>query len=235
MPEEIFETPQPTPSVTEPKTTNWPKAILATIFGLALLLGAAYAGYWYGTESAKVKTQSTKPTPTVSQPTPTPTTTTANPTAGWKIYTNQSLGINFKYPSTWLDAEINTLATRASVTIKDGEEINDVIVKLDVARGVYYNQNLQREMELNEVVDKQNFPSEALTSEEITLEDWKGYRYTYHVHGVGYFTTAIFLARPDSPADILSIVYRHDNNPSEYKSAMPETLDQILSTFKFLD
>jgi len=51
MPEEVFETPQPTPPVAGPKLTNWPKIILAAVFGFALLVGAAYAGYWYGTRT----------------------------------------------------------------------------------------------------------------------------------------------------------------------------------------
>lgn len=49
MPEEVFETPQPT----ESKPTNWPKIILAVVLGLALLTGAAYAGYWYGMQQAQ--------------------------------------------------------------------------------------------------------------------------------------------------------------------------------------
>ena len=47
----------------EPKPTNWPKMVLATVLGLGLLAGAAFAGCWYGTESAKVRTQ-TQPSPT---------------------------------------------------------------------------------------------------------------------------------------------------------------------------
>jgi len=50
MPEETFETSQPIPPVTESKTTNWSKVILVAALGFGLLLGAAYAGYWYGTQ-----------------------------------------------------------------------------------------------------------------------------------------------------------------------------------------
>ena len=49
MPEEVFETPQPT-QPTEPKTTNWPRIILAAVSGFVLLATTAYAGYWYGTQ-----------------------------------------------------------------------------------------------------------------------------------------------------------------------------------------
>lgn len=152
----------------------------------------------------------------------------------WKTYTNQSLGFSFKYPLSWLDAETNILSTKTSVTIKDGKEFNDLITRLEVTRGVYYNQSLQREMTFNELINKQSFPSEALTSEKVNLKNWEGMRFTHHVHGVGYFVTYIFLAKPSDPTDIISFVYRHSNDPVEYKSEMPKTLDQILSTFKFV-
>ncbi len=59
MPEEVFETPQPV-QPTEPKSIDWTKIILAAVFGLVLLAAAAYAGYWYGTESANLKNQISK-------------------------------------------------------------------------------------------------------------------------------------------------------------------------------
>jgi hypothetical protein len=67
MPEEIVETTQPVPPV-ETKSSDWPKVILAAVLGFGLLAGAAYTGYWYGTENAKVSTQNAKTTSVVSQP-----------------------------------------------------------------------------------------------------------------------------------------------------------------------
>ena len=71
MPEENFETPQTTPPVKQ-KSTDWTKIILVAAIGLGLLAGAAYAGYYYGTQQVRPVE---KPTPVVSQPTPTPTPT----------------------------------------------------------------------------------------------------------------------------------------------------------------
>lgn len=66
------ETPQPT----ESKSIEWTKIILAAAVGFGLLAASAYAGYWYGTESADLKSQIQEtPTPVVSQPTPTPSPT----------------------------------------------------------------------------------------------------------------------------------------------------------------
>lgn len=106
MPEEILETPQPAqPTASTP--TGWLKIILAAIVGFGLLAASAYAGYWYGSESAKVKTQSAKPQPkTQTQPTSTPASTPEpisqptelDKTAGWETYTNERFKFSFKYP-----------------------------------------------------------------------------------------------------------------------------------------
>jgi hypothetical protein len=51
---ETFATPQPTQPVVESKPTNWPKIILAAIVGFGLLVSAAYAGYWFGTQQEQL-------------------------------------------------------------------------------------------------------------------------------------------------------------------------------------
>jgi len=105
---ETVETTQPVQSQsTEATSTDWTKIIVAAVVGLGLLAGPAYAGYWYGTESANLKNQSSKPQPkTQIQPTPTPTpepTTppVIDPTINWKTYTNDSYGFKFKLPVDW--------------------------------------------------------------------------------------------------------------------------------------
>lgn len=100
MSEKVLETSQPTHPIAETKTTNYPKIILSAILGLSLLVGAAYAGYWYGTQQVQ---QPEEPIPPISQPTTkpisTPTQPTTDPTASWKTYTNGDL--YFKYPPHW--------------------------------------------------------------------------------------------------------------------------------------
>ena len=97
MPEETFETPQPT-QPTEQKSTDWTKIILAAISGLVLLAGSTYAGYWYGTQQAQ---QVEKPTPT---PEPTTIPVVGDETEGWKTYTNSEVGYRVRYPE---DASID--------------------------------------------------------------------------------------------------------------------------------
>lgn len=106
MPEEIFETPQ----TVEPKSTNWPKIILAAVLGFGLLAGACYAGYWYGTQ----QTQQLGESPTVSQSIPTPTPTSkptpqaGNETANWKTFTSAKAKISFKYPELWYVQDVSS-------------------------------------------------------------------------------------------------------------------------------
>ena len=99
---EILETPQPV-QPTESKSTDWTKIILAAVLGFVLLASSAYAGYWYGTQQVQ---QPEKPAPVVSQPTPKPTPTpepTTTPvvedeTENWETYTNTVLSVSFRYP-----------------------------------------------------------------------------------------------------------------------------------------
>lgn len=106
---ETFETPQPIP---EPKNTNWPRIILAAVLGLGLLAGAAYAGYWYGTqEISNLKNQISKlqlktqvqvtstPTPApLLETTPTPTSSIEDETKSWKVYRSTRFSYEIKYP-----------------------------------------------------------------------------------------------------------------------------------------
>jgi len=124
MPEEVFETPQ----AVEPKTTNWPKIILAAIFGFALLVSAAYAGYWYGTESAKVKTQISKPSSVVSQPTSTPAAT-------WSSYVNSGHSYSLKYrPDFVVEESSSQTIVRSPVAARGGgipdEDWFDLVIRV---------------------------------------------------------------------------------------------------------
>lgn len=123
MPEEVLETPQPT-QPTESKSTDWTKIILAAVIGLGLLAGAAYAGYYYGTQQVQ---QPEKPAPVVSppttKPTPTPTPSVENETIGWNTYmypskTGESYEV--KYPQDWSYFEASGVEG-TSVTFQKGQ------------------------------------------------------------------------------------------------------------------
>jgi hypothetical protein len=111
MPEEILETPQPIQS-TESKHLargqsssgrNWPKIILAAVLGFGLLAGAAYAGYWYGTqEISNLKNQISKlELQTKNQTTPTPEPAPSPTSSEEHIYKNEEYNFKFSYPQDW--------------------------------------------------------------------------------------------------------------------------------------
>lgn len=160
-----------------------------------------------------------------------PVAETPTTTVSWKIFKNEEF--SFKYPSSWSEAETTLLSTRTSINISDGNESVDLPTRLEIISGSYYNQELNRFITLDEWTSKQNFPSESYTTEEIALEGWRGSRHTYHIHGIGYFNTVIALTDSAHSTSMLLISYRHSS--SEYESKMPKTLDQILSTFEFID
>ena len=104
---ETLETPQPV-QPTESKSTDWTKIILAAVVGFGLLAGSAYAGYYYGTQQVQPAEELTpavsQPTPT-PEPTPTPTKPVTDPTAGWNTYTDTRFRYSVKYPE---DAIVHT-------------------------------------------------------------------------------------------------------------------------------
>jgi hypothetical protein len=145
MPEEILETPQPRPKDDRPldgiQPTNWPKIILAAVLGFGLLAGAAYAGYWYGTqEISKLKTQisnlqlqtqdqeelTPEQTPT---PTPIPVSMlaplTEEETKSWKTYKSTTYGFEFKYPERLQVREDIYIGTDTGVTDIEGGYVGE--------------------------------------------------------------------------------------------------------------
>jgi len=254
MPEETFET----PLVVEPRSKNWPKIILAAVLGLALLFGAAYTGYWYGTESAKVKTQISKPT-TVSQPTPTPEslfkpTPTPAPkvedeTNDWKTYTNETLGYTIKIPKDWVIDEHKgvfvglageatfTPSSEIEETQGEGADVfrTKVAILAMTTEKVRYNLNTKQQFDEWLVKDVSSGEGERL----FKIGNVK----------IGGFDAVKFVSRalPGDPAESYYgiITWLHRNGTNYYMelysinetnaSKLTSVYDQILSTFKFLD
>ena len=109
---ETLETPQPRPKVdrplddTEPKSTNWPGAILVALAGFGLLASSAYAGYWYGTQQVPLVAE---PTPVVSQPTPILTPTPTSVQASWRKISSARCGFEVRYQDGWSARETRLL------------------------------------------------------------------------------------------------------------------------------
>lgn len=219
MPEETFEALQPTQPL-EHKPTNWTKVILAAVLGFALLTGAARAGYWYGTESARLKSQISKPIP-VSQPTPTPSpTSTPEPTADWKTYTSESA--SFLYPQDWVAESPQVFGSRSEVDFK--YNLTTVLALSMV--GNYNNSTGEPFATLNEFLGNRDS-----NAKEINVGGYQAKRITSTGetgHVIPYEEVVLFT--PDKSL-IVSLYYQ----ASYYeKPEANRVLDQILSTFKFL-
>jgi len=232
---------------------------LAAIFGFALLFGAAYTGYWYGTESAKVKEQSAKPTPVVSQPTPTPeslfkptptpTPTVEDKTKDWKTYTNETLGYTIKIPQDWVIDEHKGvfIGLAGEATFTPSSEIEEtqgegadvfrtkVAILAMTTEKVRYNLNTKQQFDEWLVKDVSSGEGERL----FKIGNIK----------VGGFDTVRFVSRalPGDPAEsyygIITWLRRNGTNYYMELYSINETsaskftsiYNQILSTFKFLE
>lgn len=225
MPEETFETLQPTQPVTEPKPTNWSKIISAAVLGLTLLTVVAYAGYWYGTQQIQ---QPEKPTPAVSQPTPIPTSTptpeptpTPNLTADWKTYTYPSKtgeSYEIKYPQDWSYGESSGVGAAGVRFQKDQYSETYVYV---LRRGNADQKSLDQWLE-----DDNQWPGDDKRAKSVTTVDGvdsvlltdveSGERVVYLAYGNYIFTISETLVGKDA---------------EETKTVF----DAMLSTFRFTD
>ncbi len=243
MPEETFETPQPTQPV-ESKSSNWPKIILAAVLGFGLLATAAYAGYWYGTQQVQ---QPEKPTPVVSQPTPKPTPTPeATPsltptvedeTKDWKTYTNSEYKISFKYPKDW-DFTVYDLGEKhednktifhvSILSTKDFKNRALIANDKDVLSVGVKVWNNEKGLSLNPVLSEwdsfwQNPDADSVYTKEVNQTEWLVRELT----NASVLPIVEFCTLRDAGLYVLSAAPR-DSNLYNY-------FDQILSTFRFLD
>lgn len=174
------------------------------IFGLGIALGLFFGRNLYST-----------PQP-ISTPSPTVRATPlSDSTANWKTYTNEKLGISFKYPSVYIVDEkapgYFVINSQTDTAPQDGISIDARII------GPYENYSgSEKYLRTSFIIDK-----------EYGVENWLIFNTTGKdgmLIGVK-FKTAI--ARYKTGAIVVEAL----NNPS---SEYVMVFDQILSTFKFL-
>lgn len=213
---------------TSKKNNKTPK-IATYILTSIVVLAVGVFGFWFYQNKSTIIPPSLPtitPSPKIKEETPSPDQ--------WKTYSSQVLGFSFVYPSVWSEPTFYNLSTRSQVTFTDGKEVPGGISKLEMTRGVYYNQDLQRELTFKEFVNRRGLASDV-EQKDFRLANWQGALFTYHSHGVGYYITEIFLAKSESATGILTIVYRHGVSESRPEEPRSLILNRILSSFRFLN
>lgn len=81
----------PVPPANQPPFGGWWKLAGLVLGAAILVIGIFYAGYQYSQKQPKPTT------PLTTSPTP-----ILDPTANWKTYQNTQAGISFKYPNGWI-------------------------------------------------------------------------------------------------------------------------------------
>ena len=208
MPEEVF---------AEQKSTDWIKIILTAVSGFVLLAGSAYAGYYYGTQQVQ---PAKEPTPAVSQPTPKPTPTpeptippVIDPTANWETYTNEKYLYEIKYPKEWV------LRPKEQAPDQIVRFVRDSFVGDHCELGVYGGDSSRG-------VSEEKKPVEVKT---VTIG---GVTATKEIYADPFDLGTVFWRIKFPEGSIVNQIAAQYNIDD---GVCLETLNAVLSTFKFLD
>lgn len=212
---------------------KWLKIILATVLGFGLLAVSVYAGYWYGTETAKLPPGADQPLAdkTQNQTIPTPRTTPVieDETKDWKTYTDAKFKYNFMYPPNWYlfptDSGTTYVQSFAPDPNRNPEDMTILLkeAKIDIFWFGTKKFNERLLDYLNRIYREEIEPPTPKSFSEIPLA---GGIVAYQPHnGIRYDTIYV-----DHNDDVFVI-----NLPTQEEHPYRKTVDQILSTFKFLD
>ncbi|HUW24879.1 MAG TPA: hypothetical protein VMW04_04695 [Patescibacteria group bacterium] len=234
------------PVIEQPVEVKKPKPILnyVLLWGLGILgvLGVLCAGIVIGQKRALPKAELTSTLTITPEPTPTP-----DPTAGWETVSDGQVGVTFKYPSSLLPftnkpivspdlAQLNFQAF-SSQEKRDHRTLTEADLQLELivfnpARGSL-EPYLSAIKTVNNAVIAQPFP--GITGSYIKVKTLEGER----------TQTAVFYAEPEREYSEYDAIVMGENNKvatirlmtgshNKREQLLP-ILEQILSTFKFLD
>lgn len=182
--------------------------------GLVVLVIVAVTSFLFGRASVRsLSVDQISPTPTTAIPTP-------DPTADWKTYTNSKYQYSFKYPNDWLlftEGESEVLTN----PITKGEGLGDKI-EIEFGKILDIRLNVLTLDEWYEQYRRQR-PAELVVSHEKTTVG--GNEAIKATHDYGF--TAYYIQHESS---VFHIDVVGDKNSRKYF-----VVDQILSTFRFLD
>ena len=204
---------------------------------LILILGIIAGGGYLYLQNQKPEIQTSTPTSTTTQPSPSPTT---GPTAGWETYVDSSGKFSFSYPlevqieETTVGSVQRILKASFSNGPKGSQIIDGYTFSISSVGATEANQfsqeNTKRDAEktrANTLASMEGSSCEISPVKQSWLGPYVSYEYT-ESNCVGN-SSVIYVS---DVGITISMTYEGDNNKKQiYKN----TLDQILSTFEFIE
>lgn len=135
-------------------------------------------------------------------------------TADWEnyTYTDSILGFSFKYPSEWSTPQQYILSTKREI---------DFGTNLQISTGIYYNQDLGRNMTIEELINAaKNYKN--FKQEKITVARAEAIKISYTSPVDNKNIIEVYLSHNDN----IIIITSGSNNEAQF--------NKIISTFKFL-
>ena len=200
-----------------------PIIIIALIAAFVIGIGAT-VGYF------KLKPKPTVPTSQV-QPSPTPadlsseTQVKDDETANWKTYKNAQYGFEVKYPPQWGVEDRKT-----EFIISDGS-LNFYIIPSNAGRGTYFTETRKSSIDVSNVKgERTNFLTD---NKEVFISMINFPNYNKNGWSYGYLE----LSASGSPELEVDTIVSEETGKQSVKGKVEnfEVLDQILSTFQFIN
>jgi len=211
-----FPSPQPAKPPLSPQKSILP--LLLTILFLLTLAATGVLAYQNRQLNQRLSVITASPTPTPQIFVP-----PADPTTGWKTYSNPSSGISFKYPAEWRFTESETFKsatfnTKIPSSETRGEQTIDYTFDSILEDSRNYN-------------DWVNNPGQttALGTETINNNLFEKFVVADMYYSLNYIYKA-------NDKIIRFMVWPYNaQNPEKLPASLKESVYQVLSTFKFLD
>lgn len=200
-------------------------APILIILGVILLLGIVGGAYYFGQLS--IKTPSSQVLVSNSQTSVSPSqtntktiispTSTVEGTANWKTYQSSKLGIEFMYPPDYSIQQISDISVHLLVPYRPKGQIMDVPIKF-LRKIVFPKENMKKCDEKEDIVYDLRSTD---CYKDITIGGVAGIKYAQGWDNI------IITKNPE-----LQIVI---DGAIIYRFSYEETVDKILSTFKFVN